>query len=145
MGDTMLDLFAKAVRKTMRANDIIGRIGGEEFIAILCEELPGASIAAERVRAAFEKAALAPDSPQIPATVSIGVVCGQPNVPIDLLIARADAMLYKAKGGGRNRVELDNHPVTVAAPQPAEGRSEVRAPAPAIHPAPALAVPILVR
>jgi diguanylate cyclase (GGDEF)-like protein len=145
MGDAMLDLFAKTIRKTMRANDIIGRIGGEEFIAMLREDLPGASIAAERVRAAFEKAALAPDSPQIPATVSIGVVCGQPNVAIDLLIVRADAMLYKAKGNGRNRVELDRDLVTVASPQPAEGRSEVRAPAPAMHPAPGLAVPILVR
>jgi hypothetical protein len=97
------------------------------------------------VRAAFEKAALAPDSPQIPATVSIGVVCGQPNVPIDLLIARADAMLYKAKGNGRNRIEPDNDLVTAAAPQPVERRSEVRAPATAIHPVPALSVPILVR
>jgi hypothetical protein len=97
------------------------------------------------VRAAFEKAALAPDSPQIPATVSIGVVCGRPNIAIDLLIVRADAMLYKAKGNGRNRVELDRDLVTVASPQPAEGRSEVRAPAPAMHPAPGLAVPILVR
>jgi len=142
-GDAVLDLFAKVVLKTMRANDVIGRIGGEEFVAILSEKLPGACIAAERVRAAFEKAALAPDSPQIPATVSIGVACGLPNVPIDLLIARADAALYKAKGNGRNRIEPDNDMVTAAAKPPAETRTEVRAAV--MGPVPALSVPILVR
>jgi diguanylate cyclase (GGDEF)-like protein len=144
IGDTMLDLFAKTVCKTMRANDVIGRLGGEEFVAILSEQVSGACIAAERVRVAFEKAALAPGNPQIPATVSIGVVCGQPNVSIDLLIARADAMLYKAKGNGRNRVEADNDLVTAAAQPPAGTRSDIRIPAPMLQPV-ALAVPILVR
>jgi diguanylate cyclase (GGDEF)-like protein len=142
-GDAVLNLFATVARKTMRADDVIGRIGGEEFVAILSEKLPGACIAAERVRSAFEKAALSPDSPQIPATVSIGVACGLPNVPIDLLIARADAALYKAKGNGRNRVEPDNDMVTAAAERPAESRREVRAPA--VPTAAALSVPILVR
>jgi diguanylate cyclase (GGDEF)-like protein len=149
MGDAMLDLFAKVVRKTMRADDVIGRIGGEEFIAIISEKLPGASIAAERVRAAFEKATLAPDSPQIPATVSVGVACGLPNVAIDLLICRADAALYKAKGNGRNRIEPDNDMVTAPAPASPEARTEVRGnatrPAKAPAPIPALSVPILVR
>jgi diguanylate cyclase (GGDEF)-like protein len=142
-GDAVLNLFAAVARKTMRADDVIGRIGGEEFVAILSEKLPGACIAAERVRSAFEKAALSPDSPQIPATVSIGVACGLPNVPIDLLIARADAALYKAKGNGRNRVEPDNDMVTAAAERLAESRREVRAPA--VPTAAALSVPILVR
>jgi diguanylate cyclase (GGDEF)-like protein len=149
MGDAMLDLFAKVARKTMRAEDVIGRVGGEEFIAIISEKLPGACIAAERVRAAFEKAMLSPDSPQIPATVSVGVVCGLPNVAIDLLICRADAALYKAKGNGRNRVEPDNDMVKGPAPPPPEARTEVRGiatrPAPVPVPIPALSVPILVR
>ena len=107
MGDTMLSLFAKVARKTMRADDIIGRIGGEEFIAILSGRLSEACVAAERVRSAFEAATLALDSPQIPATVSIGVICGLPNVSIDVLIARADAALYRAKREGRNRICID--------------------------------------
>ena len=142
-GDAVLNLFATVARKTMRADDVVGRIGGEEFVAILSEKLPGACIAAERVRSAFEKAALSPDSPQILATVSIGVACGLPNVPIDLLIARADAALYKAKGNGRNRVEPDNDMVTAATEHPAEARREVRALA--IPRVTALSVPILVR
>jgi diguanylate cyclase (GGDEF)-like protein len=142
-GDVVLNLFATVARKTMRAEDVVGRLGGEEFVAILSEKLPGACIAAERVRSAFEKAALAADSPQIPATVSIGVAYGLPGVPVDLLIARADAALYKAKGNGRNRVEPDNDMVTVAVERPAEARSDVGAPA--IRTALGLSVPILVR
>src|SRR5271170_3969521 len=64
-GDAMLNLFATVARKTMRADDVVGRIGGEEFVAILSEKLDGACIAAERVRSAFEKATLAANSPQI--------------------------------------------------------------------------------
>jgi diguanylate cyclase (GGDEF)-like protein len=142
MGDTMLSLFAKVARKTMRADDIIGRIGGEEFIAILSGKLPEACIAAERVRAAFEAVTLAPDSPQIPATVSIGVACGLPNASIDLLIARADVVLYRAKENGRNRVEPDEDMVTGAVQQPPERRTEVRTAIPTVS---ALTVPIMVR
>ena len=105
-GDAVLSLFAKVVRKTMRASDVVGRIGGEEFVAVLSGTLADAGVAAERVRSAFQAAAVAPDSPQIPATVSIGVTCGLPNVPVDVLIASADAALYRAKANGRNRVEL---------------------------------------
>ena len=78
-GDAVLEMFAKVARKTMRADDVIGRIGGEEFVAIISVKLADACIAAERVRVAFEAAALAPDSPQIPVTVSIGVASGLPT------------------------------------------------------------------
>ncbi len=101
MGDAVLEMFSKSVQKTMRADDIIGRLGGEEFVAVISGKLADACIAAERVRAAFEAAALAPDSPQIPVTVSIGVACGLPNVAIDKIIERADAVLYRAKENGR--------------------------------------------
>ncbi len=141
-GDAVLDLFATVARKSMRADDVIGRIGGEEFIAIISGKLADACTAAERVRAAFERAATAPDSPQIPATVSIGVVCGQPSAAIDALIARADAALYRAKANGHNRVELDQEMISGVTVRPAEGRSEVRTGA-MLKPAPALSVPIL--
>ncbi len=113
-GDAMLNLFATVARRTMRADDVIGRIGGEEFVAIISGTLAEACIAAERMRSAFEKAAVAPDSPQIPATVSIGVACGMPNVSIDVLIARADAVLYRAKANGRNRIEPDDEMISGA-------------------------------
>jgi diguanylate cyclase (GGDEF)-like protein len=142
MGDAVLDRFAMVARKTMRADDVIGRIGGEEFVAIISGKLADASIAAERVRTAFERAAVAPDGPQIRATVSIGVACGQPTASIDALIARADAALYRAKANGRNRVEPDHEMVSGVTVRTAETRSEVRTGA-MLKPAPALSVPIL--
>jgi diguanylate cyclase (GGDEF)-like protein len=139
MGDAMLDLFAKVARKTMRVNDVIGRLGGEEFIAILSGSLADACIAAERVRLAFEVTAAGPDGHQIPATVSIGVASGLPDAAIDTIIARADAALYRAKAKGRNRIETDET-VAGAGEQPAEAR-----PVTMLQPVRALAVPIFIR
>ena len=115
-GDLVLDLFAKVVRTSMRTDDVTGRVGGEEFVAVLSGQFADACIAAERVRAAFAKAAI--DTPQIPATVSIGVACGLPTVPIETLIARADAMLYRAKTNGRNRIERDDEIIGAADTSP---------------------------
>ena len=106
MGDTMLQLFASVARKTMRSNDVIGRLGGEEFVAVLSGTQAEAGIAAERVRAAFETATLDPKSQGVRATVSIGVACGTTDTAIDQLITRADAALYRAKANGRNRIEF---------------------------------------
>lgn len=144
MGDAMLQLFAQVARKTMRAGDVIGRMGGEEFVAILSGTLAEAAIAAERVRAAFAAATLDPNGHQIPATVSIGVACGSPNGAIELLIARADAALYRAKANGRDRVELADEAVPAkehAAPvvQLRTTRQRLSQPVPG-HP-----VPILLR
>ena len=142
-GDAVLALFARVVRNTMRGDDVIGRIGGEEFIAILTGTLDEACIAAERVRAAFEKAAVAPDSPQIPATVSIGVACGAPDAAIDVLIARADAVLYRAKSNGRNRVELDDELVSGAGKRRLDVRGQIKTVSmPSLS---TITVPILVR
>jgi diguanylate cyclase (GGDEF)-like protein len=104
-GDVMLQLFATVARTTMRADDIIDRLGGEEFVAILPASLADAAAAAERVRAAFAAASAKGDAQHVPATVSIGVASGAPTTAIEALIARADAALYQAKSKGRNRVE----------------------------------------
>jgi diguanylate cyclase (GGDEF)-like protein len=146
MGDAVLEMFSKTVQKTMRADDIIGRLGGEEFVAIISGELANACIAAERVRAAFEAAALAPDSPQIPVTVSIGVAYGLPTAVIDKIIERADAVLYRAKENGRNRVEADREMVVPDAEvnKPADHKPADAAPA-TVRAFPALNVPIMAR
>jgi diguanylate cyclase (GGDEF)-like protein len=105
IGDAVLQLFAKTARETMRANDVIGRLGGEEFVAVLPGTLAEAAIAAERVRAAFAAASLERNGLRIAATVSIGIACASPTTAIDQIIARADVALYRAKSGGRNCVE----------------------------------------
>lgn len=141
-GDAMLGLFAAVARKTMRANDVLGRLGGEEFVAVISGTLPDATVAAERVRSAFEAATRAPDGHQIPATVSIGVACGSPNSAIEMLIARADAALYCAKANGRNRVETADEATNCTPQIQADLRGAGRR---AVQPQPiqALAVPIL--
>ncbi len=143
IGDAMLQLFANVVRKTMRGADVIGRVGGEEFVAIVSGTLAEAAIAAERVRAAFAAATLDPDGHQIPATVSAGVACGSPNAAIELLMARADAALYRAKANGRNRIELADEAV------PARQNSSVvklrAAPQQLAQTAPAQPAPVLLR
>ena len=109
-GDAILTLFAAAVRRTLRSDDIVGRLGGEEFVALLPSTLADAAVAAERVRAAFAACAEC-DGRRIAATVSVGVACGSPLAAVDALIARADAALYRAKTNGRNRVEADEEAV----------------------------------
>jgi diguanylate cyclase (GGDEF)-like protein len=122
MGDAMLELFADVARATMRAGDVIGRLGGEEFAAVLPGGLADAAIVAERVRSAFEAAARVPGGNRVPLTLSIGVACGSPRASLDLLMARADTALYLAKANGRNRIELADEavpahlPVGAAAP-----------------------------
>jgi diguanylate cyclase (GGDEF)-like protein len=111
MGDAVLQLFANVTRRTLRAGDVVGRVGGEEFVAILSGTLADAAIAAERVRSSFAAATLDPNGYQIPATVSIGAACGSPNAVLELLIARADAALYRAKANGRDRIELADEAV----------------------------------
>ena len=76
-GDATLHLFASVAKKTLRASDAVGRLGGEEFIALLPSNLAEASIAAERVRLAFEKASALPGA-HATATVSIGTQARAP-------------------------------------------------------------------
>jgi len=105
VGDDALRLFASTASSTMRANDVLARFGGEEFVAILPGTITEAVIAAERVRLAFEATALQVGDRRLGATVSIGAACGEPGADIEELIGDADAALYRAKLNGRNRVE----------------------------------------
>jgi diguanylate cyclase (GGDEF)-like protein len=105
VGDSVLRVFAQSVRKSMRTSDIIGRLGGEEFAAIVSESGEMTAPIAERIRAAFEVAGASVDGIKIGASVSIGTATSYATVPnIDALILRADAALYRAKHNGRNRV-----------------------------------------
>ncbi len=103
VGDNVLRVFAQVARTSMRASDTIGRLGGEEFAAIVPEPMEGAKVIAERLRAAFEAAGATVGAHAIGATVSIGVAASyEPVMDIDALIGRADAALYRAKHDGRN-------------------------------------------
>jgi diguanylate cyclase (GGDEF)-like protein len=104
-GDEILKLFAAVITHTLRISDLSGRIGGEEFAALLPCTLDEALHAAERVREAFATSGIAVDNAPIETTVSIGVAGGPSGTELDVLLAAADTALYQAKRGGRNRVE----------------------------------------
>jgi len=108
VGDEALRLFARTATITLRATDVIGRLGGEEFAAILPGDLSVASAAAERVRANFQEAGAVVAGHAVAATVSIGGA-SEHDLPCELeaLLARADAALYRAKQAGRNRYEVE--------------------------------------
>jgi diguanylate cyclase (GGDEF)-like protein len=95
------------VRASTRADDIIARFGGEEFIAIVPGGLESASKIGDRVRSSFEFAGATVAAHSIGATVSIGAATAyEPVTSLDSLIARADAALYRAKYAGRNRLHV---------------------------------------
>jgi diguanylate cyclase (GGDEF)-like protein len=104
-GDEILKLFAAVVVNSLRITDLSGRIGGEEFAALLPCSLEEAVIVAERVREAFEGSGIVDDTGPVATTVSIGVAGGPAGTELEVLLAAADAALYQAKRGGRNRVE----------------------------------------
>lgn len=108
-GDQVLKLFAATASENLRTSDVIGRLGGEEFAAILPESnLESAKAVAERVREAFETATIEIDGQQVCATVSIGAaVTTDPRCELQSLLGSADQALYLAKKSGRNRVVLD--------------------------------------
>jgi diguanylate cyclase (GGDEF)-like protein len=127
-GDAVLQVFAKVARDTLRATDIVGRLGGEEFAALLPSTAPEAAVAAERVRAALAATPIVSNGRSIAATVSIGVASGSPTTAIDMLIARADDALYRAKKNGRNRVETAAEPVdATASPDHAQALAQAQA------------------
>ncbi|MBB4051768.1 diguanylate cyclase (GGDEF)-like protein [Devosia subaequoris] len=106
-GDMVLVRFADVLRSELRHSDIIARIGGEEFCAIL----PGgdrdmAGHAAERVRRAFDDLALPGGSETETATVSAGLAAAGEGETFSSVLSRADTALYGAKEAGRNRVHI---------------------------------------
>jgi len=106
-GDAVLKEFVARVRDGLRAQDILGRYGGEEFLILLpATEIEQALQVAERVRTAWaSKAVQLADGEQLLATVSIGLAMGNgPSIHIEKLYAAADRALYQAKQGGRNRI-----------------------------------------
>lgn len=104
-GDEALRVFATTATANMRATDIVGRFGGEEFTAVLPGGVDSAVAVAERVRAAFEIAGETVGDHCMNATVSIGAAAADArSIDLATLMARADAALYRAKQTGRNRV-----------------------------------------
>lgn len=102
-GDLILVSVATEIRKTLRDMDVMCRLGGEEFVAILPDTNEIAAIAAaERIRLAIAGASYRYRDKVIPITVSLGVTAAVPLDEAEDTLKRADDALYAAKRGGRN-------------------------------------------
>ncbi|MDR3042737.1 MAG: PAS domain S-box protein [Desulfovibrio sp.] len=107
-GDAVLLGCVQACQQALRDTDILGRLGGEEFAAVLLEtDLDDALVAAERLRRAVEEMDVPFSGQRLRCTVSIGLALRGPgDSALDDILRRADSALYAAKEAGRNRVML---------------------------------------
>lgn len=119
-GDKALKLFTHRVRDVLRHDDLVGRLGGEEFIVLApAMVLAGGALLGERIRQAVEQTPAQIDEHTLRLTVSIGVAEVEPHErDLSTVLRRADKALYTAKGAGRNRV--------MAAPAYMPGQAAVR-------------------
>jgi diguanylate cyclase (GGDEF)-like protein len=103
-GDAALCLTARCLTSNLRSADLIARIGGEEFVALLPEtDEPEATLTAERIRCGIEN--LTPQRRDMTLSASFGVTRLLPgDTTLEQLLSRADQALYQAKKSGRNRV-----------------------------------------
>jgi len=104
-GDAVLKHFGAVAGTGLRSADILGRLGGEEFLVVLPDtDIQGAIESAERIRRAVQASTF----PGLPAgrhlTVTAGIARSTPNESASVLLARADRALYEGKAAGRNRV-----------------------------------------
>ena len=110
-GDKVLKAFARTIKTNIRAEDYLGRYGGEEFFIIFvsmdCNDCNPACV--ERLLSATRRLSFPDIDQALRITVSIGATAYvQTGVSIDKLISLADEALYRAKANGKNRVEYNN-------------------------------------
>ncbi|QHI98905.1 MEKHLA domain-containing protein [Xylophilus rhododendri] len=104
-GDGVLREVARLCEEVTRAQDLAGRIGGEEFCLLLPDaDIEAAMTLAERLRATLARHPLEVGGETLTLSASLGVAQARAGDSISLLLARADAALYVAKRSGRNRV-----------------------------------------
>ena len=111
-GDLVLKALARACKSKLRENDLLGRVGGEEFAAVLVESSwPQALAAAERLRKTVADQKVTYVKSELSVTISVGVaVLDHRTQNLELLLKKADQALYEAKMAGRNLVRPEGPP-----------------------------------
>ena len=105
MGDRVLQTLAKTFESVLRKGDLAGRWGGEEFIMIFSSiDIDGLRTVTEKIRMLVENSIIRKGKKNISVTVSIGATLINSDDDIDLVIKRADNLMYTSKKQGRNQV-----------------------------------------
>jgi diguanylate cyclase (GGDEF)-like protein len=108
-GDIALRSLAHALAGAVRKEDMVARLGGEEFVVLLWNETLEVALAtAERIRKIIEEMEITIDDDILKTSVSGGVAVFEAEDTFDTVLRRADRALYAAKVAGRNRVMLDS-------------------------------------
>jgi diguanylate cyclase len=134
VGDAVLAQVARTLREAMHESDLVVRLGGEEFAAILpnCQAVD-AGRAAERARKAIELAPFYYEKKRLRVTVSCGAAQATDHEVVSSLVKRADEAMYASKDAGRNRTHLHNGQTCVCI-APTTGRTNSHVPTPATQP-----------
>lgn len=105
LGDRVLKMVSETYRSAVRNGDLVGRWGGEEFIAAFPGITPpGLQAVTEKIRMLVENSSLRDQDEDLKVTVSIGASLVRPGDTMETLVNRADQLMYASKEGGRNRV-----------------------------------------
>ncbi|MCA9524160.1 MAG: sensor domain-containing diguanylate cyclase [Myxococcales bacterium] len=108
VGDQVLKMVAATLSGAVRSHDMVARWGGEEFVALF-SRLEGNEqlrMLAERLRMLVERSGLRDEARSVKVTISLGATMVRSDDSLESLVKRADDLMYRAKTGGRNRVEL---------------------------------------
>ncbi len=108
IGDEVLKMIGRTLSGNLRPSDMLGRWGGEEFVAILTNLYEqGLYEIATRCRVLVEQSSLSLQGRNLHATISIGATLCRPEDILDSLMERADNLMYRSKLAGRNLVTVD--------------------------------------
>lgn len=107
IGDEVLKLLVRTIQSSLRKNDVVGRLGGEEFIIIYADiNDEGLSITSEKIRTLVETSTLRLLTQDLKITISIGATSVNESDIVSSIIERADKLMYISKKNGKNQVTI---------------------------------------
>jgi diguanylate cyclase (GGDEF)-like protein/PAS domain S-box-containing protein len=108
IGDECIKLLVRTIQSSLRKNDFIGRWGGEEFVVVFSGiDGEGLKKVTEKVRQLVESSKLRGEEIEVSITISIGATLVNQVDNVDMIVKRADELMYRSKGDGKNIVTLD--------------------------------------